>query len=228
MSCDPAPAKPVAHKVCGDNCLSNPLDQVAATTCNAYTFSPSGPCTSTGALDVPKTTAPVGGTCAPSTQTPTLPVEWAEEVRACSAAGVAQGKCTTGQVCAWSAEASHKLCVWQKGDTTCPASPSVYAEKHVYYGGIDDTRTCSACACGAAAAGSCGAVGVYAPGACTSLVIEAPSGTCTAFPAAVPTGTEIPLLWLPDRVTGRACAASGGAPSGSAAPADPTTFCCIP
>ena len=233
VTCDP-PLHVMHDRCASPACGWSSTTPIDAQACNAITFdNPGGACTAIHAIQVPAST-PSGGTCAPAPAAiAAVEATWSDEARACSAAGVSQGKCTTGQVCAWDAEAGHKLCVWQKGDKECPASPSVYAEKHLYYGGIDDQRLCSACACGAPSGGTCsGSIEVFAQGATScggTPASTAPTGTCTTLAASVTAGgAALPLKWAPGTAVGRTCAASGGAPSGSAAPADPTTFCCIP
>jgi hypothetical protein len=49
------------------------------------------------------------------------------------------------------------LCVHQAGDVACPAGP--FTDRHVFFAGVNDTRGCTACACGPAAGGACAASG---------------------------------------------------------------------
>jgi hypothetical protein len=50
------------------------------------------------------------------------------------------------------------LCIRQAGDQPCPGG-TPYTDRHVFFAGVDDTRGCTACACGAPSGGSCAPVG---------------------------------------------------------------------
>jgi hypothetical protein len=120
------------------------------------------------------------------------------------------------------------LCIYHEGDVACPSS---YADKHVVYAGVDDQRTCSACACGAPGGGTCtAALSVFKDGACTaallgSLPISSLKSSCVDLvPAGLPLGSKT--------VTALAyqagnCMPSGGEPQGALLAADASTFCCL-
>jgi len=119
------------------------------------------------------------------------------------------------------------LCIYHEGDVACPSS---YTDKHVVYAGVDDQRTCSACACGAPGGGACtAALSVFKDGVCSVALLSAPisSAIPSCFdlaPAGLPLGSKT--------VTALAyqagnCMPSGGEPSGALLAADASTFCCL-
>ena len=168
-------------------------------------------------------------TCAPSVPTSFEPGPWSwgTFARACKAA-VPAACGGTGGVCVSSA-AGFTACIAHEGDVACPAGYSPYMEKHVFYGGVDDTRSCSACTCGAPAGGACSAlVSVYSDAACSALVladtITSAAASCSDVPAGVALGSKAatPATYLPG-----ACQAGGGVASGAATASMPETFCCL-
>jgi hypothetical protein len=111
------------------------------------------------------------------------------------------------------------------GDVPCPAGSS-YGAKHVYYGGFDEGRSCSACTCATVGAGSCnGQLNLYSGGDCSGSTqnLQASFGACTSILAAT-RSVELNYLTL----TEPACAPSGGVARGSATATNPTTICCAP
>lgn len=111
------------------------------------------------------------------------------------------------------------------GDAVCPAAG--YTVKHVLYSGVDDTRDCSACSCGKVSGASCSTtLTTYAPGSsnCNGVAstLMAPIMCSNGIAAQQ---TEMMLQMSP---TGGSCTPAGGQPTGSATPAGPKTFCCLP
>ncbi|EYF02820.1 hypothetical protein [Chondromyces apiculatus] len=150
---------------------------------------------------------------------------------ACGGAPTTGVGCNVGQTCMPKTADPYEsgLCISKTGNNACPAGP--FTQKHVYYGGVDDSRDClNDCSCAPAANGSCPAtVSLYSdPGAnsCVTLVTSFPAGTCMNI-AGNPTlaGRTVSTPGAP---TGGTCPASGGTPNGTATPIEPTTICCIP
>ena len=179
--------------------------------------------------------APVPATCDPSGGATTLPpVSWSRAARACAPATPPdQGSCAADALCLPSPASPYepRFCVQQAGITTiCPGAP--YTDgPHVFFAdAVADTRACSACTCGPSTGAQCTAAGSpqgwrYLDPQCTTtmtLPFSVPA-TCNGTAAAGP-------FKLTGRVTVSAgtCTSAGGAPTGSAAPTSPTTFCCTP
>jgi hypothetical protein len=160
--------------------------------------------------------------CEPvAAQNPTVAdATWKKEVRACSVATKLHiGGCAEGEVCAPKTPFSGDICVSKTGDVDCPNA--VYSAKHVYYKGMNDTRSCSPCGCDhdcsyawrtEAAGASCSAA--FALGESDKCVAVSPSS------GQINVGVQI-------SGTG-ACAATGGAPTGDAVATGPVTVCCQP
>jgi hypothetical protein len=124
-----------------------------------------------------------------------------------------------------------QLCVYQRGDLACPAGP--YRNKSVYFTGVDDTRSCTACDCSSPTATTCsGSMQLYTDQSCNadettlSTVLE-----CSAL-APDPTPPSPPYMSLRSvRYTGTAnadghCTANPSTPAGRVIPTDPITLCC--
>jgi hypothetical protein len=98
------------------------------------------------------------GSCAPSQVQPTKPApEWSKAGFACGGASMIGDGCTSAQVCAPKPAAgfNNVMCIQRDGDRTCPAE---FPDKHTYVNQANDTRGCSACACGAGKDLACSAV----------------------------------------------------------------------
>ena len=197
---------------------------------NSNCVSGSGPCNvsiSTPALVV------TSGGCSASQQSPTVPTPaWAEVAQACGDPTPGTG-CTSGDTCLPVPQAPYRtgLCIMQPGNVgSCPAGP--FSDLHVFYTGVDDTRSCSACTCGNPS-GSCSAtISVYSAGTantCTSLAATlhptSASGDCANL-TGNPTISGRSATF--SSVTGAVCPSGGGQPTGAASPSGGTSFCCIP
>jgi hypothetical protein len=172
-----------------------------------------------------------GGSCTASGGTPTVtPTSWSELGVACNGETTVTTGCTGGSVCAPKPPSPFEsgLCIEQAGVVACPAG--AFSTQHVFYTGVTDTRGCSECSCGAASGSTCSAtVTLYSAqsvNTCTGPVAAVTTGSCAEL-SGNPTvaGREASNITTP---SGGSCAASGGAPTGSATPSTPTTFCCIP
>jgi hypothetical protein len=114
----------------------------------------------------------------------------------------------------------------REGDPLCPPE---YPEKRVLYGGLDDTRSCTACECTETAPSSCTAsVSTYQDVLCNAFVV---GGMVSDAPicldvAAGATLRSMEATWLIDEPG--SCVASGGVPTGEAKPLERRTFCCLP
>lgn len=70
------------------------------------------------------------------------------------------------------------LCIYMEGENECPAGD--FSEQFIHYSGVDDTRNCSSCQCGMAAATCMGTMEVYAADDCTGEPIaETAVNACT-------------------------------------------------
>lgn len=146
----------------------------------------------------------VGGSCAGSASSQISPPTWSTQVRLCGG-GKGNG--------------NGNSCIAKRGAASCPAA---FPSAHTAYGAFADTRTCSACTCGAPTGASCtGSVASYATGSCSPATSTAAFDTCVPYDAkARITATSAASA------TGGACAPSGGAPTGTVIGDDPTTICC--
>jgi hypothetical protein len=160
--------------------------------------------------------------CAPSAQAPVIAdASFSDHVLGCASDALRRGGCGPGNLCAAQAPFTGPFCIVKTGDLACPSGP--YADRRVYFTAIDDTRDCSACACG----NDC---------SYTWKIFDDADATC-ATPLATQTGAATCNMVTPSSgkvrvgvaISGAGtCAASGGQPTGSAAGASPTTACCLP
>jgi hypothetical protein len=114
----------------------------------------------------------------------------------------------------------------REGEPTCPPE---YPEKRVLYGGLEDTRSCTACECTEAAPSTCvTSMSVYQDDDCTTPLFENyPVGTgntqcLDTMPLPL---RSMKASWITNEPG--ACAASGGVPTGEAKPLERRTFCCL-
>ncbi|WP_438026047.1 hypothetical protein [Sorangium sp. So ce233] len=116
-------------------------------------------------------------------------------------------------------------CIFHEGDVTCEEP---YLDRHVFYGGADDTRGCSECGCGEPEGASCTIMAsVYSDGACAEQVasnlVSSMAPFCGVTPPGVALGSKSAEVVAVDP---GGCAPSGGEPLGELLPAEPSTFCC--
>jgi hypothetical protein len=159
------------------------------------------------------------------------PATWGTFARMCR--GFPFGPCEmSGDVCVVPVIPGFHRCVFRYGDNDCSVPGlAPYTEKHVFYDGFQDTRSCSPCTCSAPAGGLCTAeVSIYADDACASAPVEAvlaDSNTPTCHDVIVGSALGSKAASPPIYTSGM-CAPGGGEPMGSAEPMNPATFCCIP
>jgi hypothetical protein len=113
------------------------------------------------------------------------------------------------------------VCVFKSGDVPCPPGP--FVERSVLFG-VEDDRGCSACSCGELSNYSCGAISTFhgeddCAGGSGAI---AHNDVCAVIDFGF-YGASYSIDPLPGF-----CAATGGEPTGAAAPADPMTVCCKP
>jgi hypothetical protein len=235
-SCDCQCAPPQGLR-CGSPPLVFSATPTACTTTCATAILTPGACTAvdvktrcglgiTGAgvvIAAPPMSAP--GSCA-AVSTVTVPTaSWATNARACSVSVASRADCKGSSVCipAPSAPFLASVCIEQAGDVACPLTD--FTIKHAYYGGVDDTRSCASCTCGAVSGASCsGTLTQYrsADGGCDTAqtVYDLPL-TCS------PIQQPADLILSVTPSTG-GCKPSSPSATGTATPALPMTFCCLP
>jgi hypothetical protein len=154
----------------------------------------------------------------------TPPVGWATAGRVCSPKDLFPG-CSGAEICLPDPGAGrdvHGPCVFQSGAVQ-PCPPG-FDDPHVLYGGVNDTRACSACGCGGE---SCGMfalqfeLGDVVCGGNVNTPAVAPDQCATLSDIQ---GGQNGVRWNAQPV----CAPFGGAPIGGVTPTNATTFCCAP
>jgi hypothetical protein len=243
-SCDPAAGQTcsppleitVQNKPCGN--VPNFTGKVSMPagwngSCYGPNGFPAGDVQCNGACNVSVTSAPPtvsGGACAPSGGQATVPpLSWAILGKACGDSAFGGG-CGAGNVCQPKPPLPFisGICIYKSGDHQCQGP--TYTQKHVFYGDAMDTRGCTGCQCGAVSGGSCTIeMSVYSDttqNTCTTLAATFNAGGCGNLNGNPAVYSRKATVTQPP--TGGTCPASGGQPTGSIMPSDPTTFCCIP
>jgi hypothetical protein len=171
--------------------------------------------------------AVASGSCPPVPTSTVTAAQWGENARACVASVVVAGTdCPASTVCAPVPATPFRTatCVAQSGDVVCPLTD--YTVRHVYYGGVDDQRGCSACTCGDATGTSCsGSVDVYdsADASCSGF------DTTYLLPFACDPINQGPADFRVNlALTSGSCTPNAVSAIGAATPIEPTTFCCTP
>jgi hypothetical protein len=181
----------------------------------------------TGAYLSVSGTKVTGGSCAPSTETSTVPpVSWDQRGQSCTPAGkLSTSGCSGGSLCAPPTDPGYPgYCIHKPGDQTCLSAG--YTTKVTFYGGYTDTRACSDCTCGDVSPSECGESSVAAfSGACSIFSTAGYTPlpvSCAPLPASTTDMSYAPVA------TGGRCTPDGGAPTGGVTPAMAETFCCTP
>ncbi len=167
-----------------------------------------------------------GGSCTATGGSATIPTaSYTDDVVICEGATSGEG-CTGAEACMPPGGTGFEpgVCIYRDGNRSCDAPFTV---KHTIHTTIDDSRGCSTCLCGAPSGVSCGGTTSLYQGATNSTCTGSPvtvshTGTCTTVAAA---GS---MSYASGSPSGGGCAATGGAPSGSAAPSGQVTVCCTP
>ncbi|WP_437976987.1 hypothetical protein WMF11_07710 [Sorangium sp. So ce295] len=208
--------------------------------CTASTAIPAGqdcggqPCVQSISIDAPVVLVTAAAACTPRVDEPPPPAlldPW--QTRALACVPGAYTECLGDRsTCMPSPEqpgvpppGGLLTCIFHEGDVTCEAP---YLDRHVFYGGADDTRGCSECACGEPEGASCTIMAsVYSDGACAeqvaSILVSSMAPFCGVTPPGVALGSKSAEVVAVDP---GGCAPSGGEPIGELLPAEPSTFCC--
>lgn len=164
------------------------------------------------------------GTCTPSPQNPTIPAPVVEASATFCASS--RGAGCDGAACVPESPPGFTapVCVGAAGDLQCPSG---YPNRTVFYQNIVDTRSCTACSCGAAPC--LGEVDFFSGNGngCGDGHLQfgqaAPSdGSCAALTGGNPRALYVPSPSAPK------CIAQPASATGAATPADPFTVCCGP
>lgn len=194
----------------GTQCATHAL----TTNCTQITYCNGGSLTS-AMRTIPN---PVGS-CGAPTGGAKPAAAFAREATACSLPAVPAGACAADQACAPTPGAGTSTCIRQAGQVACPAGP--YSVQKIFFGGMDDTRACSACSCNATCTG--GSTAVYAETACADQLDTTGPNLCDSLPTNTLNGSA-----KVNTAPTFGCSATGGAVSGALTGKDPTTFCCLP
>lgn len=147
---------------------------------------------------------------------------------ALSCRGLSKGNCESAvDICAPAAAPGFLQCITQSGIHDCFG---LYTGKHVFYEGLEDSRSCTPCSCGAPTGSTCTSyVTVYKDNACSvpavSAMVDTTGPVCIdVSPSGQALGSK--LAEEPLYAHG-SCQASGGDPQGEAVPVNPVTYCCL-
>ena len=154
---------------------------------------------------------------------------WKTYARACEGE-VFYGRCRDpGLTCRPTAQApppGFRQCIvyLRDGDPECPAE---YPDELTFYGGYEDTRSCTACACATTEEAVCSTwLSIYQDADCTvglNSAVVVDGAICVDLADGMALGS-MEASWI-ENVPG-SCVASGGVPTGEATPRDRRTFCC--
>ncbi len=191
--------------------------------CSALTGGTSCPAPSTTYVDF--SAVATGGSCTPSMEITTLtPAMWAMNVVACGSNQVPT-PCSTGVCAPDPTGTAFQLCIYQDGDTTCPAGP--YTVKISMDTGFTDDRGCSPCGCDAPSAKcSGGSASISSDATCSQGALTVVPSGCIPFGSQTTGPYYAQLVTQPTPGTGL-CTPTGGAQIGAANPTGPTTLCCM-
>lgn len=173
-----------------------------------------------------------GYSCPPSAQSPVIPpVSWTTVGTGCSEPFPQAEGCASGNLCVPipSAPFQQHLCISQSGTPACPAP---YVNATTFYGGANDMRGCSGCACTPNTITCTGTLSVYSDSACSNQVFSTSfPGTDTCTPVNANSSNSYWYSSLSNVSFQGAispCTAAGGQPTGTIAPTMPLTVCCTP
>jgi hypothetical protein len=166
------------------------------------------------------------GGCQPDAQIDIPDAAWGTAAVACAPGAQSAAGCPGGQVCvpAPGSPFESGFCVIKAGDNACPPG---FTTQHLYYGGFDDSRGCTPCACATPTGVDCNSaahISTWSNTTCTSGKGAAVSG----LPAACASMSGIHYVQITTYADGGSCTPSGGQPTGAASPEDLTTLCCAP
>lgn len=169
------------------------------------------------------------GTCTPSVVDFPNKDMWSGRVEACVLPS-SGGGCGAGKACVpIGSDPAQSLCVKQDGKQACPAGFEVAVEA---YADGDDTRACSACACGDATVTCSGSYTFYDANLCAmggnNPPIAVDDSMCTNVSVLLDNSINNPSWSVStDPATAQgSCPATGGQATGEVQPSGPVTFCC--
>lgn len=151
---------------------------------------------------------------------------WTERATACAFAIPPKDSCAAEESCAPESATTPDatVCIIQSGDVACP--DGAYTERSVFYTDIDDTRSCSACACGAPQ-GTCkpGSARVYDDNGCTGTNRILEKNACPHYYLGLAQGSA---KWVKAPEFEGSCTPQGGVVvDGGIEPKNATTLCCL-
>ncbi len=218
---------------CGTQGASTPFDAPASWdgSCDGTVQTPNGASNSL-AID-PIVITENGCAAGPPVAAKVVSLHWETYARGCDVdlpkGPVDRSICLTDDL----APPGFAVCLYRAGEHECPDGPgAVFTERHIFYQGVQDDRTCSACTCGAPTGSLCTAqLAVYDGSNMTCLgpplaSIPISSAKPTCFDIAIP-GKSLGsksvgnIAYLPGT-----CPAIGADPSGSTIKIEPSTLCC--
>ncbi|MDC3956119.1 hypothetical protein [Polyangium jinanense] len=158
----------------------------------------------------------VMGPCTPAPTT-TLPEPSSQSaVRACGGAST-DGVCEDGLLCVPEPVTPFRICVVRGGEHPCPPG---YPDRAIHYEGVNDTRACTECTCGAPADAKCSAsVQGYSDACATATSALVTDDQCTS-------SFSYYTYTTPEVTEPGACPPGTVEPTGTVELADPITFCC--
>lgn len=179
---------------------------------------------------------PAGGACVPKTSGSAIipPVQWDTRMRACGDAPPNGAGCGIGSCVARpKAPFAQRFCIYQRGDLSCPAGS--YSDRSVYFGGVNDTRTCTECACTPPSGTSCtGTLKLFTDLSCgadetnLSSVSECSALAPDPTPPAPPYLTLRSVLYNGSPGSDGSCSTQSSRAEGGVWQTDPLTVCCTP
>jgi hypothetical protein len=167
------------------------------------------------------------GSCAAMPTGGPAPLTWLKSAVACGAGMPAPRPCSDGQVCLppVASPFPERYCVYASGDVDCPAGP--YNRKQVFFQSAKDERGCAPCACAKPAGVSCSVtIFGYESAQCAPPVLMVDVSTGHPSPGCVMGPNAKYFKQSTPTVAGGSCTPSQSAPTGTAVPSQPTTFCC--
>ncbi|WP_437660129.1 hypothetical protein [Sorangium sp. So ce1182] len=118
-------------------------------------------------------------------------------------------------------------CIHHEGEQDCPET---YPDRHVFYAGADDTRSCAPCGCAEPSGASCSILAsAFSDGACSQFVVGVVVSSAAPFCGAISPGTALGSKSASTvSLDPGTCAPTGGEPTGGVALRGAATFCCRP
>ena len=173
-----------------------------------------------------------GGTdrCTPDLAAEIGPVTFAEALLGCDGAEVGDSGCEEGELCVPRPEAPFEsaLCIWREGDALCPIG-SAFSSRRLTYGDFEDDRACGDCGCGFPLGDCLGAeVNLFSSSDCDGLVMIA-DDDCNPGPAGgvLLSGAQVATPGTYSDDVACPVVADEELETGSAAPIEPVTVCCL-